>query len=95
MKPKPIGGKILVSLVESNKEMTASGLYIPEQAREKSQEAIVEDVGDGARDEKGNLIPFNVTVGDKVLLAKFAGTPFEYGKKEYRLVIEDEILAKL
>ena len=94
MKLKPIGGKILVEPIEQS-DKTASGLFIPEQSKQKPQEGIVRDVGAGARDETGKLIPFNVTIGDKVLFAKYGGVDVKYDNKDYKLLFEDEILAIL
>lgn len=90
MNIKPVGGKILVKPTDS-KTHTESGLFIPEGSREKSREGEVVALGAGARTEKGQLIPFNVKIGDKVLFS--GGDNIKIEGKTFKLVFEDEILA--
>ena len=61
-------------VAEVTEEKTKSGLYVPDTAKEKPQEAEVLAVGPGARDEKGERIPMDVKVGDKVIFSKYSGT---------------------
>lgn len=87
-KLKPLGDRVLVKRIEAE-ERTASGLYIPEGAKEKAQTGAVIAVGAGRRDVTGNLLPMAVKVGDMVYFGKYSGT--EAGK-DYLIVKEDEIL---
>ena len=70
---KPLGNRVLVERVEAETK-TAGGLFLPDTAKEKPQEAIVRAIGTGGRDKDGNIIPFNVAVNDKVLITKYGGT---------------------
>ncbi len=85
---KPLADRVLIKRVEAE-EQTASGLYIPENAKEKAQTGAVIAVGPGRRDAAGNLIALSVKTGDKVYFGKYAGTE---ASKEYLIVKEDEIL---
>src|SRR5690554_7510712 len=74
MKLQPLGDRVVVKPTEDAEARTPSGLVIPDTAKEKPQIGEVIAVGPGARDESGNRIPIDVSVGDKVLYSKFAGT---------------------
>ena len=74
-------------------EVTASGLYIPETAKEKPQQGNVLAVGEGRRDEDGERIEMDVKVGDKVLFAKYAGTEIKIDGKKLLIMKESDILA--
>jgi len=87
-KLKPLGDRVLVRRVQEE-EKTASGLIIPDSAKEKAQTGSVIAVGPGRRDHSGNQIPLAVRVGDMVYFGKYTGT--EAGK-EYLIMKEDEIL---
>ena len=77
MKIVPLHDKVLVKRVdEVNK--TAGGIIIPDNAKEKPSEGVVEAVGNGFRAEDGKIIPMSVKVGDKVLFGKWSGTTFDY-----------------
>ena len=89
---KPLGQRVLVERVEAE-TMTAGGLFLPDTAKEKPQEAIVRAIGTGGRDKDGNLIPFNVAVNDKVLIAKYGGTEVTYNGTTYTILSESDILA--
>ena len=92
MKIRPLHDRVLIKRLEENTK-TAGGIIIPDTAKEKPSEGLVEAVGDGARTEDGKIIPLNVKVGDKVLFGKWAGTEIKV-KGEDRLIIkEPEILA--
>ena len=73
VKIKPIGDRVLVKHIEE-KEQVRGGIIIPDSAKEKPQEAEVIALGTGKKDEKGNSVPFEVKVGDKVLISKYGGT---------------------
>jgi chaperonin GroES len=91
MKVVPLQDRIVVSRIDSE-EKTAGGIIIPDTAKEKPQEGKVIAVGPGKRDKDGKLIPLDVKAGDRVLFAKWAGTEFKTGGKEYMIMKEDDIL---
>lgn len=89
---KPIGSKILIEPVEAE-SMTASGLVIPDSAKQTPQEAIVVAVGTGRRNAAGEEIPFDVKVGDKVIYSLYGGTKVSYGSKSYIVVEAADLIA--
>ncbi len=89
---KPLGDKVLVEPVEEN-EMTRGGIYIPDSAKEKPQKAKVLAIGTGKLDKNGKKIPFDVKVGDVVLMSKWGGTDIKQNDKEYKLLSASDILA--
>ena len=89
---KPIGARVLVERVEAETK-TAGGLFLPDSAKEKPQEAIVRALGPGGRDKDGNVIPFNVAVNDKVLITKYGGTEVTVNGTTYTILNESDILA--
>lgn len=92
VKIRPLGDKILVKRRESETK-TASGIYLPDSAREKPQEATVLRVGDGRSLENGKRAAFSVKEKDTVLLSKWGGTEVKVGDEELLLVSEEDILA--
>jgi len=92
MKLKPLEDRIVVRPGESE-ATTASGLVIPDTAKEKPQEGIVEAVGTGRILDNGTKIPMELKVGDKVLYAKYAGNEFKLDEIEYLIVSEKDVLA--
>ena len=91
IKIKPIGDRVLVKLTEE-KEQVRGGIIIPDAAKEKPQEAEVIALGTGKKNEDGKVQPFEVKVGDRVLISKYGGTEVKLGDKKYTLVREDDIL---
>ena len=89
---KPLGNRVLVERVEAETK-TAGGLFLPDTAKEKPQEAIVRAIGTGGRVKDGNLIPFNVAVNDKVLITKYGGTEVTFNGTTYTILSESDILA--
>ena len=89
---KPIGQRVLVERVEAESK-TAGGLFLPDSAKEKPQEAIVRALGTGGRDKDGKEIPFNVAVNDKVLITKYGGTEVTVNGTTYTILSESDILA--
>ena len=88
---KPLGARVLVELSES-KDIKKGGIIIPDSAKEKPVEGIVQAIGK-KRDEDGKEIPFDVKKGDKVLLPKYGGTEVKFDDgKEYQLVREEDLL---
>jgi len=91
MNIKPVGDRVLVQFTE-DKEQVRGGIIIPDSAKEKPQEAEVIALGSGRRDDKGKILPFEVKVGDRVLVSKYGGTEVKLNEKKYTLVREDDIL---
>jgi chaperonin GroES len=89
---KPLEDRIVVLPVEAE-QVTASGLVIPDTAKEKPQEAEVIAVGPGRVDDKGNRIPVDVNVGDKVIFSKYGGTELKYNGHEYLVLSARDVLA--
>lgn len=94
IKLTPLEDKIIVKQAEAQTQ-TASGLYIPDNAKEKPQQGEVLAVGPGRRDDKGEHIPMDVKVGDKVLYSKYGGTEVHYEGEDYLIVGARDILAIL
>jgi chaperonin GroES len=92
MNLKPLGNRVVVEPVEQD-EITASGIILPETAKEKPQKGIVLAVGPGDRDDKGNRIAMDVAVKDTVLFAKYGGTEIKIDGKKYLILRESDILA--
>lgn len=92
MKVKPLGDRVLVQPTEQ-KEVVKGGILIPDSAKEKPQEGKVIAVGTGKVDENGKKIPFNVKVGDRVLIAKYGGTEIKIDDVEHQILREEDILA--
>jgi chaperonin GroES len=93
-KLKPLADRLVVEPTEQE-EMTASGIYVPETAKEKPQEGTVVAVGPGRKDDDGNRIPMDVAQDDRVLYAKYAGTEVKFEEKKYLILKESDILAIL
>jgi chaperonin GroES len=89
---KPLEDRIVVKALEAE-TTTASGLVIPDSAKEKPQEGEVLAVGPGRIDDKGNRIPLDVAVGDKVIYSKYGGTEVKYSGEEFLILSARDILA--
>ncbi|MCI2267014.1 co-chaperone GroES [Sediminivirga luteola] len=89
---KPLEDRIVIRQVEAE-QTTASGLVIPDTAKEKPQEGEVVAVGPGRIDDKGNRVPLDVNVGDKVIYSKYGGTEVKYGGEEYLVLSTRDVLA--
>ena len=94
VKIKPIGDRVLVEHIEE-KEQVRGGIIIPDSAKEKPQEAKVIALGTGKKNEDGKVTPFEVKVGDRVLISKYGGTEIKINDKEYKILNSDDILAIL
>jgi chaperonin GroES len=91
---KPLEDRIVVRPMAAE-QVTASGLVIPDTAQEKPQEAEVVAVGPGRVDDKGNRIPVDVAIGDKVIFSKYGGTELKYGGEDYLVLSARDVLAVL
>lgn len=89
---KPLEDRIVIKQVEAE-QTTASGLVIPDSAKEKPQEGVVVSVGPGRIDDNGNRVPLDVAVGDVVIYSKFGGTEVKYGGEEFLVLSARDILA--
>jgi chaperonin GroES len=89
---KPLEDRIVVAPLEAE-QVTASGLVIPDTAKEKPQEGKVLAVGPGRFDDKGTRIPVDVKVGDVVLYSKYGGTEVKYSGEEYLVLSARDVLA--
>lgn len=89
-KIKPLSDHILVQRVESLSQK--GGIFIPESAKEKPQEAKVIAVGPG-KVEDGKRVPLEVKVGDNVLIAKYGGTEITYNDEKYIILREEDVIA--
>jgi chaperonin GroES len=89
---KPLADRVVVKKVEAE-EKTAGGIVLPDTAKEKPQQGEVLAVGPGRLDEKGARMPMELSVGDRVLFAKYSGTEVKIEGVEYLLLAERDILA--
>ena len=89
---KPLEDRIVIKSLEAE-QTTASGLVIPDTAKEKPQEGEVLAVGPGRIDDKGNRVPIDVTVGDRVIYSKYGGTEIKHGGQEFLLLSARDVLA--
>jgi chaperonin GroES len=89
---KPLEDRIVIQQVEAE-QTTASGLVIPDTAKEKPQEGDVVAVGPGRIDDNGNRVPLDVQVGDKVLYSKYGGTEVKVGGEDYLVLSARDVLA--
>jgi chaperonin GroES len=89
---KPLGSRVVVEPIEQE-DVTASGIVLPETAKEKPQRGKVLSIGPGDRDESGKRIQMDVSVGDTVLFAKYAGTEIKLDGKKLLILRESDLLA--
>jgi len=89
---KPLGDRIIIELVASE-EKTASGIVLPDSAKEKPQEGKVVAVGTGRVLDNGERVALDVSEGDRIIFSKYAGTEVKYQGTEYLIVRESDILA--
>ena len=91
---KPLADRVLVEPLDKE-EVTASGIVLPETAKEKPQEGLVLAVGPGRLQDDGKRAPMEVKAKDRVLYAKYAGTELKRDEKKYLILSEKDILAVL
>ena len=92
MNLKPLDDRIVVKPNEAEKT-TASGLVIPDTAKEKPQEGEVLAIGPGRIDDNGNRVPLDVAIGDKVIYSKYGGTEVKYAGEDYLILSARDVLA--
>jgi chaperonin GroES len=88
---KPLGDRVLVEPVEE-KETKKGGIIIPDTAKEKPTEGVIRALGTGKTDDSGKKVPFEVKVGDRVLVSKYGGTEIKLDGKEYKILSSDDLL---
>ena len=91
MKFRPLHDRVLVKRVEEEAK-TKGGIIIPDTAKEKPMQGEVLAVGPGARDEKGELVPLDVKVGDRILFGKWSGTEVKMDGEELLIMKESDIM---
>ncbi|MBH0231538.1 co-chaperone GroES [Halobacillus yeomjeoni] len=89
---KPLGDRIVIELIEEE-QTTASGIVLPDSAKEKPQEGKVVAVGPGRVTDNGEKVALEVSEGDRVIYSKFAGTEVKYEGNEYLILRESDVLA--
>ena len=89
---KPLEDRIVIRQVEAE-QTTASGLVIPDTAKEKPQEGEVIAVGPGRVDDNGNRIPVDAKVGDVVIYSRYGGTEVKYDGQEFQILSSRDVLA--
>ena len=89
---KPLGDRLIIELVQQE-EKTASGIVLPDSAKEKPQEGRVVAVGNGRVAENGERVALDVAEGDRIIFSKYAGTEVKYEGKEYLILRQDDVLA--
>ena len=96
MTVRPLHDRLLVKRIEE-KETAKGGIIIPDSAKEKPQEGVVVAAGQGKRNDKGERIPLDVKVGDRILWSKYSGSdlPIKINDEDYLIVREEEVLGVL
>jgi len=89
---RPLGDRIIIELIEAE-EKTASGIVLPDSAKEKPSEGKVVAVGSGRVLDNGNRVELDVKEGDRIIFSKYAGTEVKYEGNEYLILRESDILA--
>ncbi len=89
---RPLGDRVVVRPIEQE-EVTASGIVLPDTAKEKPQRGEIIAVGPGRMADDGSRLPMDVKDGEQVLFAKYAGTEVKVGDEEYLVISEKDILA--
>ena len=92
MNLKPLGDRLVIKPIEQD-DVTSTGIFLPETAKEKPQQGKVVAAGPGARKETGERIALDVQVDDTVLYAKYAGTTIKLDGQEYLILKETDVLA--
>jgi chaperonin GroES len=94
MNLQPLGDRLIVEVLDEE-QTTASGIVLPDTAKEKPQRGRVLAVGSGSRNDKGDLVPLDVAEGDTVIFSKYGGTEVKVGGDELLILRESDVLAKV
>ena len=91
---QPLGDRLIVEVLDEE-ETTMSGIVLPDTAKEKPQRGRVIAVGPGSRNDKGELVPLEVSAGDEVIFSKYGGTEIKVGTDDVLILRESDVLAKV
>jgi chaperonin GroES len=91
---QPLGDRLIVEVLDEE-ETTIGGIVLPDTAKEKPQRGKILAAGPGSRNDKGELIPLDVAVGDEIIFSKYGGTEVKLGVDEYLILRESDVLAKV
>lgn len=91
MNIRPLGDKIVVKRLELEEKLK-SGLIVPDTAKEKPQEGEVVAVGKGKMNDKGNIIPMEIKVGDRILFGKYSGNEVKIDGEEYLIMDQNDVI---
>ena len=91
---QPLGDRLIVEVLDEE-DVTASGIVLPDTAKEKPQRGRVLAVGPGPRDEDGEYIKMDLENGDEIIFSKYGGTEIKLGTDEYLILRESDVLAKV
>jgi chaperonin GroES len=91
---QPLGDRLIVEALEEDMT-TSSGIVLPDTAKEKPQRGKVLAVGPGGRNDKGDIVPMEVAVGDEIIYSKYGGTEIKLGADEVLILRESDVLAKV
>ena len=94
MNLQPLGDRIIVEILDEE-ETTASGIVLPDTAKEKPQRGRVLAVGPGPRDEDGEYVKMDLDEGDEIIFSKYGGTEIKVGTEDYLILRESDVLAKV
>ena len=94
MNLKPLGDRLIVEVLEEE-ESTASGIVLPDTAKEKPQRGRVLAVGPGSRDDNGKFVAMDLDEGDEIVFSKYGGTEIKVGTDDYLILRESDVLAKV
>ena len=90
---QPLGDRLIVEVLDEE-ETTIGGIVLPDTAREKPQRGKVLAVGPGGRNDKGDIVPMDVVVGDEIIFSKYGGTEVKVGLEDLLILRESDVLAK-
>jgi chaperonin GroES len=94
VKLDPLGERVVIRPIEQE-QTTKGGIFLPDTAKEKPQEGEVVAVGPGRVSDDGTRIPMELSVGDRVIYSKYAGTEYKDGDDQYLILRESDVLAKI
>ena len=94
MNLQPLGDRLIVEVLDEE-DVTASGIVLPDTAKEKPQRGLVISVGPGGKNDSGDVVPLEVAAGDTVIFSKYGGTEVKVDGNELLILRESDVLAKV
>ena len=94
MNLQPLGDRLIVEVLDEQ-DVTASGIVLPDTAKEKPQRGLVLAVGPGGKNDSGDVVPLEVAEGDTVIFSKYGGTEVKVEGNELLILRESDVLAKV